>query len=276
MLSYLPFWLLYFISDVIRFFGFRIFHYRKSVVTKNIKRSFYQFDKKEQSIIERSFQQNLTDIIVETIKFLTISQKDLDNRLLIKNITLPNNYLQEGRGIIFFNSHLCNWEWMSAIARILEKPSITFYQPLKSDYFERLMVKIRTRFGLKVIPSKQGYRYILKNFNNNVVECYNLIGDQSPTLNWTSKVWIKFLNQDTAFNTGPAEIAKRTDHVILFPAMRRLKRGHYEVEFKVVSDNPTVESVESLTERYASMLEEEINNAPSDWLWSHRRWKLKK
>ncbi|MEQ8420327.1 MAG: lysophospholipid acyltransferase family protein, partial [Arenibacter algicola] len=102
-----------------------------------------------------------------------------------------------------------------------------------------------------------------------------MIGDQSPTKK-SSKYWYNFLNQETAFFIGADKIAKKTDQVVLFPFFKKLRRGYYELEFKIIEDHPQIRDNFEILEKYAQQLEQAIMSAPELWLWSHRRWKLKR
>jgi len=54
----------------------------------------------------------------------------------------------------------------------------------------------------------------------------------------------------------------------------RRRRGHYEVEFRKLGEPPyEKDSDQRMLERYIGELEQMIREAPSDWLWSHNRWK---
>ena len=61
-----------------------------------------------------------------------------------------------------------------------------------------------------------------------------------------------------------------------FIAMRRTARGYYEMQFEPLATAPQSLPSGALTERYARRVEQKIHCAPSDWPWSHKRWKLKK
>jgi KDO2-lipid IV(A) lauroyltransferase len=58
--------------------------------------------------------------------------------------------------------------------------------------------------------------------------------------------------------------------------MRRVKRGYYEMEFQLLWDGREVLAPNALTERYARACEADVWKSPADWLWSYRRWRLKK
>jgi KDO2-lipid IV(A) lauroyltransferase len=102
-----------------------------------------------------------------------------------------------------------------------------------------------------------------------------MVADQEPTTS-EHKHWTKFLNRDTAFYMGPEEIARVTKFQVLFIHMRRVSRGHYELAFEPMTRPDEKLASGELTERYARLVEKQIQDAPPDWPWSHKRWKLKK
>ena len=56
----------------------------------------------------------------------------------------------------------------------------------------------------------------------------------------------------------------------------RISRGYYKYRLKLISVNVAEEEEYAATEKYARLLEESIQEYPSDWLWTHRRWKHKR
>jgi Kdo2-lipid IVA lauroyltransferase/acyltransferase len=108
-----------------------------------------------------------------------------------------------------------------------------------------------------------------------VVRAVAMVADQEPTTS-EHKYWTRFLGRDTAFYMGPEEIARVTRFPVFFVAMRRLSRGEYEMEFQPLAEAGQVLPAGALTERYARLVEAQIHAAPSDWPWSHKRWKLKR
>lgn len=266
---------MYFLSDILRWIIFDIFKYRLITIRKNISRSFPELSDNQVNAHILDFQRHFCDVIVEAIKLMTITESTLDKRINIQNQDLPNSYFKKNMNIMFYTSHLGNWEWLSFLSNKMTSPTYTFYKPLKSKYFDKLIYLIRSRFGLVPVPSDHGYRTVIENVKNDKQAGYCLIGDQSPTLDKSSKIWLKFLNQETAFFTGPAQIAKKNRQVILFPAMRKKDRGNYRIEYLLISDPSSNDSIDDIVTQYGMILENEIRQCPALWLWSHNRWKLK-
>jgi KDO2-lipid IV(A) lauroyltransferase len=84
------------------------------------------------------------------------------------------------------------------------------------------------------------------------------------------------LGQDTAFYVGAEQIARATRLPVVYLLMRRVRRGHYEVEIRRLWDGREALAPNAITERYARACESDVLAHPADWLWSYRRWKIKK
>jgi KDO2-lipid IV(A) lauroyltransferase len=102
-----------------------------------------------------------------------------------------------------------------------------------------------------------------------------MIGDQSP-LRKSTKQWVTFLNQETAFLAGTDRIAKKLNYAVIVPLFNKCGRGKYEIDFKLITTNARETHSEEIIELYAKILEEAIQKKPELWLWTHRRWKLNK
>ncbi len=61
---------------------------------------------------------------------------------------------------------------------------------------------------------------------------------------------------------------------VVFASMKRVRRGFYEVYLEVIAEPPYEKFSSDIVERYARKLEAMIEEQPSAWLWSHRRWKF--
>ena len=62
---------------------------------------------------------------------------------------------------------------------------------------------------------------------------------------------------------------------VIYVDIQRVIRGYYTVEMQVICDHPAETVQGEITERYMKKLETLVIKQPEDWLWSHRRWKLK-
>jgi len=101
------------------------------------------------------------------------------------------------------------------------------------------------------------------------------LADQAPRDRKTAR-WVEFLGQDTASVPGLDVLARKFDFPVLYFHVRRSKRGFYEVVFSEIWKNPSEAAEMDITRAYARFLEEKIREQPENWLWSHKRWKIKR
>jgi Kdo2-lipid IVA lauroyltransferase/acyltransferase len=268
----LPFPLLYKLSDFLSFLLIKVFQYRKVVILENLKNSFPCLGEDEIRRIAKQFYLNLSDITLEGIKAFTISKKQVIARYRLRNPDVLYPFLEAGQGVICVTGHYGNWEW-GTLSPPLQVPYklVAFYKPLKNLRFDRFVRNNRSRFGTFLSPIRETSRTFDDNRGLPVV--YLMAADQSPS-NREAAYWTNFLGRDTAFLHGPEKHAHINNLPVIFAAIRRLKRGYYELDLSILVENPSLLEDGDITRRYAEKMESLIMEDPANWLWSHRRWKL--
>ena len=262
------------LSDVAFVFVFHIFKYRKKVVSQNLRKSFPDKTEKEIQEIAKKFYGNFCDIIIESVKFLTISKAAVVDRCRFENPELLDDLCDHGESAIMTLGHCGNWEMAGLSASIqLKHRSVVFYRPLKNPYFDQLIKNLRGRFGMELIPDAQ-VRQMLRQPRTHP-NLYIFITDQTPHQASTS-YWTTFLNQDTPVFKGTDKFAKMLKVPVFFAEMKRVKRGYYSIKFIEVTSDPAAAQPDEITEKHTRALESAIIAQPDNWLWSHRRWKRKR
>src|SRR5215468_8734087 len=265
---------LYRFAGFIGWLTFRFFPYREPVVRENLSKAFPSFSEPQLNEVMRRYYLGFAEMLMEIVKSARMPPAELRERVRIVNLEAPRALLAQGQSVLLVAAHQCNWEWMLlALSIELGYPLDAAYKPLVNPWAEREMKKLRTRFGSRLVPAKELLPDILK--RRDVVRAVAMVADQEPTTS-EHKYWTHFLGRDTAFYMGPEEIARVTRFPVFFIAMRRTARGHYEMEFRPLTEGGDVGPSGELTERYARLVEEQIHAAPPDWPWSHKRWKLKR
>ena len=146
------------------------------------------------------------------------------------------------------------------------------YHPLENKDFDRLFLRSRERMGAVCIPMADTLRKILEYRQAGRPVVIGYISDQVPF--WTNiHHWVDFLHHDTPVLTGTERIVRKFNHAVFFVDVRRVRRGYYEGEFKLMTSEPQKMAEFEITDIYFRMLEESIRRAPEFWLWSHNRWK---
>jgi KDO2-lipid IV(A) lauroyltransferase len=274
VLSHVPFPLLYLLADLLGWLAFRVFPHREEVVRTNLSKCFPDMDAAGMREIRRRYYAGFADVLVEVIKSATLPAAEIRRRVRIVGMEQPQALLAQGQSVLLAAAHQCNWEWMLlALSVELGFPLDAAYKPLVDSWAEREMKKVRSRFGSRLVPAKELLADIIK--RGKVVRAVAMVADQEPTTS-EHKHWTRFLNRDTAFYMGPEEIARVTRFPVFFLGMKRTARGFYELRFEPLSSPGESLKPGELTERYVRRVEQQIREAPADWPWSHKRWKLKK
>ncbi len=272
LLSRLPLPVLYVISDVLFFISFHIMRYRRRLVAKNLRNSFPEKDAAELRKIERQFYRNLCDYAMEMLKLVTISEEELQRRMVFKSPEVVEQFKVNNQSILFLASHQFNWEWMLVSASIGHPMPIDFvYQAVNSKFFNRLTLRIRTRFGAHPIRRDEVARELVK--RKNQVRIIATVADQYPGYGRDKKYITQFLNQETAFFMGTNQIAQLSQYPALYYKCVKIRRGYYESQPVVIALPPYVRNDVAVIEGYVRAVEESIREYPAGWLWSHNRWK---
>ncbi len=275
LIGLIPFRVLYVISDIMRFVLYRVVGYRKKVVEDNIRNCFPDLSLAEQKKLVNLSYKNLADIFVESVKGFTISGKRIVARHKFINPEFLEPYFQSGKSVILLPAHYGNWEWggLSTPLQIDYRKLIVLYKPLSNKFADRMARKNRSRTGISMEPIYETAR-LFKTYAPQKTAFF-LIADQSPT-NASKSYWVNFMGRETAFLHGPERYARNHNLPVIFVDIQRVKRGYYAVEFSLITNDPVSLPDGEITARYARKLEEIIRKKPENWLWSHRRWKLKK
>ncbi|MGV6945396.1 lysophospholipid acyltransferase family protein [Sphingobacterium kyonggiense] len=275
ILSLLPFWCLYLISDFLYLLIFKIFGYRKRVVYENLRNSFPEKNEDEIHAIAKKFYRYFPDLLVESIKMASISAKEVRERIELLNPEEVYRHINAGKSVIGVTAHYCNWELaIHSLSLMMDTPELIIYKPLNNKVFNTVHNKIRTRFGATMVPMKQILRHIVKLKNQPHISMF--VSDQTPTYQ-DSDYFMEFLNQDTLVFTGTERIARLTKNPVVFCEIRRkAKRGYYFCKFTTLVENPDAYPEHEITHIQNQFTEQIIRDEPAYWLWSHRRWKRKR
>lgn len=274
IISRLPFWLLYSLAEATAFFGYHIQRYRRSVVKENLSRAFPDKSDREIRMLSKHFYRQFSQVIVESFKAYAFTEADWKKRVPLVNKEEVLSYLDKDIPVVLMSGHVANWEWPAfSIGVQIGYPIEFLYKPVSNQSFEKIMLQLRTRHGGVAIPKDEAIREIIK--RRRQPRLVGIIGDQLPSKG-AEKTWLDFLNRDTAFYVGAERIATMTQYAVFYTDTKRTGLGKYEVTFRKIASPPYEKGQTGIIEKFKDLLEETIHQHPSDYLWSHRRWKYSK
>lgn len=271
LLSLLPMWLLYGLSDCLALLLYFVIRYRRGVVMGNLRIAFPERTEAQRRSIAKKFYRNFTDSFIETIKLLSASPEFLRKHFILDNPELLKDFYNKGQKIQLHMGHLFNWEVANASVPLSTNYTfIVVYMPVENRSFERLFLRLRSRTGTVLLPATNMRRAILP--YRKAIYMLALVADQAPPGPEIS-YWLNFFGKPTPFVRTPERGARIANIPAIFARMYKTKRGYYRAQLTTLSDQPATLPEGELTRRYRQMLEAAIREHPEDYLWSHKRWK---
>ncbi len=265
-----------FFSAILYLFAYRLAGYRKVVVRRNLQAAFPEKGPQELRAIEHRFYHHLCDLLVEGIHNLFASPQSILRRYRVVNREVLTPYFDRGQSVILMSAHYNDWEYMvTSLGLQFHHHGIGVGKALSNRLLEPWVLRRRTRFGTQVVYSDNVRQTVDYYLRHHVPCALMMLSDQSPS-NPRKCHWTTFLHQETAFLYGAEHFARKYDLPVFYYTVQKTRRFHYEVRLEPLCLEPLSVPQYSIVEQYARTLERQIVARPEYWLWSHRRWKLKK
>ena len=222
--------------------------------------------KKDHTSIEREMWSNYGMTFVEYI-FL----KDLRNsnsHIEISGLDIIENINKENKKVIFISGHFANFELMSMELTKRNVSLATIYRPLNNFFLNPFMEYLRRKYICKNQIKKgiSGVKDALSYLSDG--HSIAMMVDQRLS----EGEMINFFGKPALTTTLPAQLASRFDLEIVPIYLERKGEDSFLMEIK----NPINFMSKSKSEMTAEInrsLEQMIIRNPSQWIWTHNRWK---
>lgn len=271
-ISILPMPILYILSDIFFFLSYYVIGYRRKVVKENLALTLPDKSDKERKQIAKEFYVHLCDILVETVKSLTISEKEISRRFKFENPELLQELYNQDKSVLLMCGHYASWEWSGILTKHMPYKGIAVYKQLRNPNFDRLVKKIRGKFGAEIISNKQIVTKLFRMHRDNQKSLTLILSDQTPKLTDYKHV-DTFMGVRVPVFVGSEELVKRLGHIPVYLHVEKVKRGHYSARFIPLTMEPKKIPDYGITRMFLDEIEKQIYKEPAFYLWSHKRWK---
>ena len=287
-LSKLPLRFHYLMADVMAWLLRKVLRYRYSTVMINLSRSFPDRKYKEIDAMVKDFYRHLGEIFAEAIWFGGSSYERL-RRNHIVTVTNPeeaNEMFLSSPSMTVLSTHCGNWELLGGLLGyetstggrfvIREEDIQVVYKKLSSpvadEVFKRNRVAPLEKVGTECeIESSNILRQAIKNKGERKMYIYPT--DQAPYRNAGKHPIGEFMHQQTNVMLGSVGVACKLSHSVMYMKMKRVERGRYEMTLIPICRNASEMTPEEIMRKYYDLLQDELNETPCNWLWTHKRWK---
>jgi lipid A biosynthesis lauroyl/palmitoleoyl acyltransferase len=229
------------------------------------------FPEKKQSQVNALVKRHFEAIgisLFETANAYYASDKKIKKLLTIKNEHFFIDALKQEGGIIILCSHFMPL-MLGSRALLLNHTIANIYHPQNNKLFDKAMVKGYKKNGAVMIKSTDT-RSIIKAINNSLPIWY--APDQD--LGKNNSVFAPLFGIQTATASATARLAKDNKTRVIPYSFIRTSKG-YEMSFEEsLKDYPSNDPIIDATTTN-KILEKQINKAPEQYLWIHRRFKTR-
>ncbi len=272
LISRLPFSIVYVLSSAVYYVVYYGIGYRKKVVRENLALVLTEKSSEERLRIEKKFFRHMCDMFLEMIKTMGISGKALQQRFVFTNLEVLHALEEKDKSIMLLFPHYASWEWVIALDAHIRSKGYAIYQPVQNRYFDKLIRDIREKFGTTLISTKATKEIVAQNRLKSQLSMYGILSDQSPMVSRT-KYWAPFMGITVPVHVGAEMLCKALDLPAVYLKVEKLRRGHYQGTFKVLSETPKAVPDFEITDAFLREIETAILEAPEYYFWTHKRWK---
>ena len=272
LIASIPFNILYVFSDFLRLLIYNLLGYRKKIVRSNLIKAFPHKSEDDLKWIEKRFYKHFCDITLEAFKSLTISSEEMQKRMVFKNLDVLTQFEKGNRSVIIICGHYASWEWMLSIGYHTVSQGYGIYTPIMNKYLNKLIIKIRKKHRGNLISRYSAIQQIKNLHNEGNIAVYGFVSDQSPRPKPKS-YWRPFLGVKVPVFVGAEMVARELDFGVVYAKINRVKRGYYEASFELISDQPKKTKLNRITDTFTEWLEQDIYSDPTQYLWTHKRFK---
>ena len=249
-----------------------VLRYRRDVITKNLESSFTYNNNEELKADIKANCLYMAKILRHTI--VKPSKTLLLRRMHFSPSAELDQWLNAGQSVIVTFGHVGNWEWTGSFLGIHYPEKVcALFKKIKSSPVNKLMYRRRLSHVKYLVESKQ-MGELLRLMQKEALLIL-MIADQNPG---SSKgiLWEPFLGRETAFVSGPENLARKYNLPVVYIQISPRQDGGYDLACLPIFDGHEEVENGEIMKRYAMKLEENIKAFRSEWLWSHKRWKRSK
>ena len=241
----------------------------KQTILTNIKNAFPSTNKADLELIIQSMWENYGRILAEYVFLKDFRKEKLNDYIEIEGKEHLNKLRDSNEQVVFVSGHFNNFELM---AMQIEKSGINLaaiYRPLNNIFLNGIMEKIRTKYICKnqIKKGRSGTRALLKSFNNK--NSIALMIDQRVSEGEKSN----FFGQDAFTTTIPAQLVKKFGCKIVPIHIERYNDFYFKMKVEEPINYNKDSTIDEITLSLNKLLEKMILKNPSQWIWSHNRWK---
>jgi len=243
------------------------FFKKKKIILKNLEKFPNQISHQDKQKIIKNMWSNYGKTFIEYIFLKKFRYQD--NYVVLENEKILNKILIDKKPVIFVSGHFANFEIMSM--EIVKKgiDLAAIYRPLNNIFLNPLMEFLRKKYvcANQIKKGRGGVREAMNYIKKGTSVA--LMIDQRVSEGEKIELF-KHLAYTT---TLPSQLALKYNLSIVPVFIKRSENNNFKLTFWSPIKSSDFKDKYQLTKKLNEELEKMIILNPSQWIWTHERWK---
>lgn len=256
--------------------GYLMFGDLRRTGRRNLDIAFPELGEDEKERIIRSCFDSLGRVLGEFPHFQHITRDQLCQFPHREGIEHLEAAKTNDKPVIFFTAHLGLWELTSFWVGACWHPLAFLVRRLDNDLIEKMIDRVRRRFGNETLDKMAVSRQALRMLNQG-----GILGIL-PDVNMVARegVFVDFFGTPASTTSMMAKLALRTNATVIpiyspWDEERKKFLLHIEPPITILPSGDENTDVHNLTEAIMASVEKFVRRYPEQWLWIHKRWKTR-
>ena len=241
----------------------------KKIILANLTKAFPKLNELEKKQILKQMWVNYGRIFAEYMYIKDFRHGPFRKKIIIENQHILEEVKRDFSPVIFISGHFSNFELMAMEIERFGVDLAAVYRPLNNIFLNPLMENVRKKYICKKQIKKgiSGTKELLQNFKKGT--SIALMIDQRVS----EGISVNLFNEKALTTTIPSQFIKKFGTKIIPVYIERYKVENFKITFHKPLEFPQNLSLDLITSKLNTVLEEMIRKNPGQWIWSHNRWK---
>ena len=246
---------------------------KEKIAKKNIRTAFKNISNELEKKILDGMWSNLGRTFSEYIYLKKFKSNNDLNHLKIFGQEYLEEIKRSNKPVIFYSGHFANFELMAMEIDRLGIKCAAIYRPLNNFFLKPLMEYLRIKYicPVQIPKGKSGIREIIKRVKNGY--SIALMVDQRVS----EGPRIPFFQKDAHTTTIPAQISLKYNCKLVPIYIERKNEVNFEMiiykPYEIERTGNDKNDLKKISLKINQDIERMIIKNPTQWIWTHNRWK---
>ena len=264
-------------------FGKLFYHllpFRRRLVLENLRRVFGETVPEPEIVrLAQAFYAHFVRFFVEFLRLPWMSDTRRKAWIRVENMESPIRAHDQGKGLLLLTGHFGNWEvaTVAGISQFTQYKGLFHFvrRPLKPWLLNEFITRRFKRAGFGTLAKRGSLDAILELLSQGAIIVY--VFDQHA--GGREGVVVDFCGHPAGTFKSMAILAMSTGAPVIPASSWREPDGTHVLRFEeplpLIECEDTSEAIRLNTRAYNAALERMMLRHPEQWIWMHRRWKIR-